>query len=1377
MALPDSKDLSARRLIALRSLGLLDSGTVPALQSVAEAAVFALGASWGAVVAVDGDKVVAKACAGAPLARTQRLAAVAAFAVATDALHVAVIEAATDDDTTEFVAAMPVHFGIDLAVGAVCVCHPIADALAGPGVAAMRAMCRLAELELSALAQPPAEPTGALGTVAPRMLGPADCLVGVDAADCLVACATGDGGPWQDVARYAGRPLDQLGQFIAGAVLVDVIRRAVTAAGPAEFETSVIIGTTVRSLSVRAWQGAAGQHVVYLRDVTDLRLSQLALHRREAQMHQTEQIASIGGFDVAFPSGTGEFTRHTHRMLDLPHNFAGDIWHLLNLIAPDARERAMEQLERAIDDGMLFDIEAPIETPAGRRLLVRFMGLPEYGDGGVCERLTGAVQDITAARAVELESQARAGTLQAIALAQSEMLLTGNAEVPLNALLQAAMQATGSEAGFVCLRRSLPDGQVIISTRGWVFAGDGHRDRHTPAELDQPQGELYDCTSVLGHSLATDAPIFVADNEDEAGAGDLPPRGVPVRHLLALPFCVAGETAGFLVVVNRPAGYYPHVAQDMQPIVQTCASVVASLHADAAREAATAMARDAEALWRTLFEMQVDGIVTCDEAGHIESMNPAAERVFGFSPGTWRGKNVSELMRPEIAVLHDGFLRRHVETRLTTSLGLTRELEGVRTDGSVFPLELSLSAYHHGDKYRFAGVVRDVSVRKALEAELRARQELLEASEEIARLGSWSVDLQTGRVEGSDEFFRVVGVQPGVEPNHEILQSVIYPDDLPRFLEAVAKTFEDDTPINLDYRNKMPDGSLHDCHVRAKLVRDADGQPQFLRGATQDVTELRTIERELREREAFLRRLTDTAEEAIWAATLDGVTTLANPKYLELIGKSAEEVIGRPVTEYLLPTAADAVLTSLQRRAQGIRETAEVHMQFETGRDVDVLVSGSPVTDESGKIVGALALMTDITARKRSERKLQEQAEKLEAMNRELSQAMKLKDNFLAAMSHELRTPLNAILGLSEALQEEVYGPLTDRQRKSLRTVEESGRHLLALINDILDLSKIEADRLTLNLATVDIEELCNTSLRLVRESAMRKGLTIKTEIDQAVGVVNVDLLRAKQILVNLLSNAIKFTESGGEVGLTVTADRQTGKVHLVVWDNGIGIAPEDQGRLFQPFVQLDSTLSRQHAGTGLGLALVERLARLHGGAVELQSAPAKGTRVTVSLPWSPPQAVPKSKWRESGLYVTGMIPTFSMTADKPRVLLVDDNAANVETVRDYLEARNFRVAVCHTGEDALQLLASLPQQEHPHVILMDIQMPGIDGVETTLRLRKLPAYALTPVIAVTALAMPGDRERCLTAGMNEFLSKPVRLALLQETIERLVSALRMPKA
>jgi PAS domain S-box-containing protein len=248
-------------------------------------------------------------------------------------------------------------------------------------------------------------------------------------------------------------------------------------------------------------------------------------------------------------------------------------------------------------------------------------------------------------------------------------------------------------------------------------------------------------------------------------------------------------------------------------------------------------------------------------------------------------------------------------------------------------------------------------------------------------------------------------------------------------------------------------------------------------------------------------------------------------------------------------------------------------------------------------------------------------AARLLAANVDLEKAARLKDEFLASMSHELRTPLNAILVLSENLEENVYGPVTDKQFKSLKTIRESGQHLLALINDVLDLAKIGAGKVELVLDLVSVQDICKASLRLIGPAAAKKGLTTSLDLDPTVSTFTVDGRRLKQMLGNLLNNAVKFTPEGGAIGLEVAGDRRNGVVRFTVWDTGIGIAGEDTSRLFQPFIQLDARLSREYAGTGMGLNLVKRLVELHGGTVSVESALGKGSRFTVSLPWSPAPA------------------------------------------------------------------------------------------------------------------------------------------------------------
>ncbi len=426
--------------------------------------------------------------------------------------------------------------------------------------------------------------------------------------------------------------------------------------------------------------------------------------------------------------------------------------------------------------------------------------------------------------------------------------------------------------------------------------------------------------------------------------------------------------------------------------------------------------------------------------------------------------------------------------------------------------------------------------------------------------------------------------------------------------------------------------------------------------------------------------------------------------------------------------------------------------------------------------LGRAELLAALEAERASlAQRVAERTADLRAANTELARAARMKDEFLANMSHELRTPLNAILGRSELLREQIYGPLSAQQDRAVQSIEEAGQHLLAMINDILDLSKVEAGKLALELDSFNPKDVCRAALRLVAEAAGAKGITLAIAYDSIVELVEADARRLKQILVNLLSNAVKFTPAGGRVGLEMRGDTEQQIVSFVVWDTGIGIAQEDQQRLFKPFVQLDSTLSRQYEGTGLGLALVFRLAELHGGSVTLESAVGEGSRFTVRLPWTPPaeSGSPEEYARPAALApldrrlrpaLGEALGVCSPAAPRPVILLAEDSLHNVRVLEDFLVAMGYQVEVASNGVEAIAQAGQL----RPDLIVMDVQMPYINGMEATRRIRAA-GLDTTPIIALTALAMPGDRERCLDAGANEYLTKPVSLRALNALIRRLL--------
>ena len=413
---------------------------------------------------------------------------------------------------------------------------------------------------------------------------------------------------------------------------------------------------------------------------------------------------------------------------------------------------------------------------------------------------------------------------------------------------------------------------------------------------------------------------------------------------------------------------------------------------------------------------------------------------------------------------------------------------------------------------------------------------------------------------------------------------------------------------------------------------------------------------------------------------------------------------------------------------------------------------------DDGKPRYLIGVDRDITETKNAE-------EILKKANVEMERALRMKDEFLANMSHELRTPLNAILGISESLEEQITGSLNERQQKYVRTISESGRLLLSLINDILDLSKIEAGRMKLEVNDTELAPLIQSSVRLVKEIAHKKQIQINIKSDLKVSYVMSDERRLKQVFVNLLSNAVKFSKENSEIGIDVSGDINLKQVRIMVWDNGIGIAKSDIDRLFQPFSQLDAGLDREHSGTGLGLALVAQIIRLHGGRVEVESETGVGSKFSIILPWEPKEhtasvtAKPQRAER--------IMPFLGERQGK--ILIIEDTESVILFVKDYLEVSGFSVSVAMDGIDGVAKSKTLI----PDLILMDIQMPGMDGFESLRQIRQDPHTRHIPVIAVTALAMMGDKERCLKAGFNEYISKPMSLKNLSQTIDKLLFSSR----
>lgn len=409
--------------------------------------------------------------------------------------------------------------------------------------------------------------------------------------------------------------------------------------------------------------------------------------------------------------------------------------------------------------------------------------------------------------------------------------------------------------------------------------------------------------------------------------------------------------------------------------------------------------------------------------------------------------------------------------------------------------------------------------------------------------------------------------------------------------------------------------------------------------------------------------------------------------------------------------------------------------------------------------------------------------ENLLRINEDLERASQMKSEFLASMSHELRTPLNSILGFSDLLSRQSAGSLSDRQLNYVQTIEKSGEHLLQLINDILDLSKIEAGKVELNLKPISIHYLCTECLKMIQVRALKKRLALTLELDYRLEQVNIDERRACQILINMLSNAVKFTPEGGKIKLSsrlaygsqlekeYRPDRSpinpsTPYLCLEVQDSGIGIAKHKWHFLFRPFQQVDASLARHHEGTGLGLVLTKRLAELHGGTVSLESEENQGSKFRVWLPLTEMRQeqtgiVPVEFPQQSKINLRLQEPAVSPAKfQSKRVLVVEDQLYNQAFISEVLELEGYKVEMIYEGGTMMQTIYSplVTPQSLPDLILMDIQLPQVDGFQIIRQLKAHDLWKRVPVVAVTAIAMSGDRDRCLASGADGYLSKPLKV-------------------
>jgi PAS domain S-box-containing protein len=816
--------------------------------------------------------------------------------------------------------------------------------------------------------------------------------------------------------------------------------------------------------------------------------------------------------------------------------------------------------------------------------------------------------------------------------------------------------------------------------------------------------------------------------------------------------------------------------------------------------------RESEKRFRATFEQAAMGISHVSLSGQFLLVNQRFADITGYPQPELMTLTFQEITHPEDLAADLAQLQMLLAGAMNT---YSMDKRYIRKDGTSIWIKLTVSLVRdavHNPQY-FISVIEDISERKQAEVALQASEARFQAFMNHSPSASWITDADGRMIYISQTYLEAF--QLTAKTVEEVIGKTVFY----LYPVAIAQQFLDNirlvakTQKVLETVEKAPriDGTLGDFLVYKFPLQETLGQC-VIGGVAVDITEriraqlaLQKLNQELearveqrtaalRESEQQLRYLSDRLILALQAGAIGtwDWDMVHDPEWddriYELYGIQRSEI--SPTYQNwqnaIHPDDVADVKAVLEAAIRGEKDyDTEFRVVHPDGSLHFIRTSAIIQRDVQGKAQRMVGINYDITERKLAENKLQKTNEQLAVANAELARASRLKDEFLATMSHELRTPLNAILGISEAMQEGIIGVINEEQKRGLQTIERSGNHLLALINDILDLSKIEAGHLELNYTPIAILELCYSSVMFIKQQADQKAIQLEVKIPPQLPQLLLDERRIRQVLINILNNAVKFTPKGGRITLEVTRQKLTPEgemrlqqdfIRIAVIDTGIGIAPEFLKKLFQPFVQIDSSLNRQYQGTGLGLSLVKKLVEMHGGKVGISSELGVGSCFTVDLPCGTIlEFSPES--------MNQVLPELNSLASEnikhsPLILLAEDNEANIFTISSYLEKKGYQIILAKNRQE----MFAQSQLQVPNLILIDIQMSGLDALQAIKQMRLDQNCVNIPIIALADSDMSMNQEKCLASGANEYLRKPVQLKQLAVTIQKLLTTKDMKK-